>query len=249
VTRTQTTVQIAPAENDSNTVEAWPPSVPPNGIQQWFVRRVGKLREWNLFKNYALPLELKQGYWSTRLYCVLLLIGIVTLSVYTSVTQYTISVTVDRPSRQEFLRLKTDYPVTLSCTCSNPSVHHGSFISLQTRLHQICSSPFIDEKLWLSYFIYPTKPNTTKPAATFYALDFRFSSGPFMFRQTRVLCELAAKTIATALAEFNETSFFSTEPLSEQAFNEQTTTVIEQFKAQVPIRIVSQWNRNKILLS
>ena len=74
---------------------------------------------------------------STRLYVVLLIIGMVVLALVNGLSETTVSRTVLKPSLDTFERLHTMYPKTLSCPCQTFSVSYGSFISMAVTYHQV----------------------------------------------------------------------------------------------------------------
>jgi hypothetical protein len=166
-------------------------------------------------------------------YLILLATGVFILAVYSSVTLRTVSVTVYNPSRDQFEQMHVEYPVTLSCPCTRLSMPYSSFMTIQPHFHQVCSSDFIQDNGWLSYFQFFPLPNTTIPEGIFYALDFREPTGQSLFYLMQTLCQLASEMVTNALVVFNDTQFVSAEPLSDDNFDEQTTILIQQFQQQV----------------
>jgi hypothetical protein len=187
----------------------------------------------NLFKNSGPLLTDRDGRWSTRLYFVLLTIGIFILGIYSSVTPHTISVSVHNPSWSQFDQMNAQYSLTLSCPCTQLSIQHSSFISIQIRLHQICSSDFIQNDRWLSYFLLIPLANATPPNGVYYTLDFRQFSGQSLFRLMQNLCQLANETVTNALMVFDNTQLVTVEPLSSKNFNSQTFFLVQQLVEQV----------------
>ena len=187
----------------------------------------------NLFKQSALLLNDRDGRWSTRLYFILLIIGISILGIYSSVTLHTITVTVHNPTWSQFDQMYVQYSSTLSCPCTQLSTYYSSFMAIRIRLHQVCFSDFTRDDRWLSYFLLIPLSNATPPITVYYALDFRQPSGWSLFRLMQNLCHLANETVTSALMTFDNTPFVSTEPLSSDNFGSQTSFIIQQFEEQV----------------
>jgi hypothetical protein len=97
-------------------------------------------------------------------------------------------------------------------------------MSIEPRYHQICSSDFVKNGAWLLY--------NNGITGDLFGLDFRFI-GTGLFRILQTLCEVSSKTVANQLNVFNNTLFVSTQVLSNEIFNIQTSTLIRQFQPQV----------------
>ena len=77
-----------------------------------------------------------------------------------TITQ-TVTVTVPRPSLDDYNTSHALYPNTLKCPCSTMAIPYQKFISLSPTLHQVCSSDFVSE-CWLSILMsikHQTRPN------------------------------------------------------------------------------------------
>lgn len=197
----------------------------------------------NLFKTSS---DVQQGIWSTRIYLLLLIVGSSILAIYTSVTLHTISVTVNKPSWAHFQQLYTKYSLELSCPCTDISIPYESFITIQPRFHQVCSSDFVQTDRWLEYFTWAYNPNiTTYPSRVYPAFDFRVK-GQLYFFFLRSLCQLAVKTVANAIATFNKTKFVSAEPMFKAHFNAQTSLIIQQLQENVSNSMISAKDRHML---
>ena len=192
----------------------------------------------NIYERSAMLSDLQQKLWATRICFILLLIGVVILTIYSSVTSHSKSVTIHNPSRIHFEDLHARYPMTLSCPCSQPSTPYSTIINIQPRFHQICTSDFIREDKWLQYFTMIRYPNASQ-SHSFFNLDFRLNAGPSLFRIMGILCQFANETITNALIIFNNTPFVSNEPLSDENFAAQTSSLIADFEQQVRQELLS----------
>ncbi len=177
------------------------------------------------FNIFPFVSNIHDGLYSTRLYTLLLMTGVLILVFYESISTQIQSVTVDKPSLNEYERLYTQYSSTLVCPCTTLSVSYSSIISIQPRYHQVCSSDFVKNDAWLLY-------NNGEMMNNFFALDFRVI-GMGMFRILQTLCQVSKTAVINEFTVFNDTLFVSTQVLSYDTFNIQTSTLIRQFEEQV----------------
>ena len=186
----------------------------------------------NAFDKSILLSDIKQKIWSTRLYLLLLLLGTIILSIYSSVASHLQIITIDNPSRNQFEELYEQYSLTLSCPCTQLSTPYSKIMSVQPRFHQICASDFIRDDKWLSYFdLIPISKNLS--VYPLYFLDFRLNAGRSLFRIMKALCGFANETVTNALKVFTDTQFVSNDLLTTEYFNQTTSSLINQFTQQV----------------
>ena len=180
-----------------------------------------KLKTLNLFPLLSDEID---GLYSTRLYIISYIIGIIVLVFYTSISVQIRSITVDEPSLNEYERLYAKYGRTLICPCSHLSMSYSSIIHLEAQYHQVCSSEFIDDNVWLSYF--------HESAKIFAFWDFR-SQGLNLFRILQTLCQLSDETVRNQLRVFNEMQFINAHVMSRDIFNIQTSILVRLLQEQV----------------
>ena len=101
-----------------------------------------RLLEANSFKKESLtstvPNAEQVAIRSTRLYVVLLIVGMVVLALFNGLSETTVSQTVPNPSLDTFERLYATYSRTLSCPCQTFSISYGAFLSMTPTYHQVC---------------------------------------------------------------------------------------------------------------
>lgn len=183
----------------------------------------------NLFKTSA---GVQRDIWSTRIYLFLLIVASTILAIYTSVTLHAIKITIHNPSWASFQQMYAHYSPELFCPCTDISVPYASFLIIQPRFHQVCSSDFVQTDRWLAYFTWLYRPNGTSFPVINSPFDFRFiAHSHFFFMGT--LCQLANEIVANAISRFNEMEFVSAEPLPEAYFDAQTSLMIHQFEEDV----------------
>ncbi|CAF0824433.1 unnamed protein product [Adineta ricciae] len=179
-----------------------------------------KLKTLNLFPLLS---DETDGLYSTRLYIISYIIGIIVLVFYTSISVQMRSITVHEPSLAEYERLYGKYGRTLICPCRHLSVSYSSIIHLEVEYHQVCSSEFIDDNAWLSYF--------NMHIGSLYSLDFR-TEGSRLFRILQSLCRLSNETVRNQLRVFSEMQFINAHVVSRDTFDIQTSILIDQLRQQ-----------------
>lgn len=78
------------------------------------------------------------GIVATRYYIVVLLISVIVLAFYSSLSVRVITVAVSNPSRDTFERLHKTYPLTLTCPCSQIAIPQEKMVDISLpRFHQV----------------------------------------------------------------------------------------------------------------
>ncbi|CAF4636096.1 unnamed protein product [Rotaria sp. Silwood1] len=131
---------------------------------------------------------------------------------------------VYQPSLNEYERLYTQYSSTLVCPCTHLSVSYSSIMYIKPYYHQVCSSDFIKDNAWLLYF--RGLPDNL------HALDFRVR-GSRIFTTLQTLCKMSNDTVTNELVVFNNLQFVSSQVLTKNTFNTETSALIQQFQQQL----------------
>ena len=180
----------------------------------------------NIFSSDK-PEEERVGILATRLYLILVLIGLLALGFYTSLVMRTQIRTIADPSLGQFEELNSLHASTLSCPCSRFSMSYARIMSLAPRYHQICSSQFLD-KYWLSYF---GRMEKDANKVDFLALDFRIIGSSF-FDLMRIFCQTSNETVHDAMRVFRSTRLATVNALSRTQFHLETSARLDQFQKQ-----------------
>lgn len=180
-----------------------------------------KITSYNMF---PLASQVKDGLYSTRIYILLLVIGMMILVFYASIATHIRTPTLKQPSRNDYEELYKNYPSTLICPCTDISLEYSSIMNISARFHQVCSSDFIKDDMWLRY--------QKDTSGIFLTFDFRVSGMTF-FYILQSLCKMANETLANELAIFDRTRFINAQVLPYETFQTQTSTIIQQFQQQV----------------
>lgn len=186
----------------------------------------GLLRQKLLTMDFFEFDDIRLGIISTRVYVVLLLIGVLLFSIYTSLAADLYVVTLYSPTLNEFETAELSYPSSLVCSCSHLSIGYNQIMHVQPRYHQLCSSAFLTDT-WLAYF--DLGPNARMLAWN--PSDFRLAGQGF-FVLLQVLCMMAEEVVNTAVANFNATDLITRRVLARADFKAETDTILTQFELQ-----------------
>lgn len=138
---------------------------------------------------------------STRVFILLLVICSICLIFYNSVILVVKYENKKNPSIEEYFELEQKYPDTLSCPCEKTSLENHDLIKLDYKLHQMCSSEFVNWK-WREYLasFYPGFQNKIE--------DFR-GHGLFLFQALSSLCNLTNEVNRNSINRFYGMTFSS----------------------------------------
>ena len=197
--------------------------------RDWFITQI---RELNMFENeatlHAVDIQ-RQQIISTRVYLILLVCSVIILIVNTFSSTVTQRITVQSPPQAMFEQLQshTEYSATLKCSCKNITFSHDSVATIRPRIHQLCSSDFIDMLKWIGLLY-----NEYAVFAFVYD-DFRLFAVP-QFRLLASLCSLANSTLTDELNIFNAKTFVSIQAQSQYTIEAQINASISRFRLSAP---------------
>lgn len=177
--------------------------------------------ELNVFdKTSRNPLRIHRARVATRFYVGFLVIAVIILISYTSLTEETIRENSERPSLKEYERLEEKYVNTIECPCAKMSILHEEFIQHSPIYHQKCLSDFIQPS-WFNSFLSPPFILTVQDTILHTASSY--------FRGLGVICTMANLMINTAMRRFYSTEFVNDKVLSRSSFQSQTDSLIDLF--------------------
>lgn len=180
---------------------------------------------------------------STRVYLVVLALLLFVLALFTWLSVGTNTIIIQHPTKDQFEKLPQD----AQCPCSQISLSYGDFTSLQTSLHQVCSSDFISDR-WIHTLFFGL--NTSY----FDAYDFRIT-GSSLFQALAGFCRLSQVNILQSISTFDKNQLISPQILSEKALRDQVETITNQFQLTISndfnsqLELVREMTRANRLLS
>ncbi|CAF1596374.1 unnamed protein product [Adineta ricciae] len=158
------------------------------------------------------------GVLSTWLYIILLLLSVLMLVLFSNLSNQTINETFSNPTFKQYTKLYETYSTKLICPCSQLLIPYRSFTEFQVRLHQICSSDFIQSS-WYERL----------PPMSFSRRQIHFLSVASSYFQTlATFCNFANETINGASQRFLATNFVNRHFLSNHSFVFTMNSLINQ---------------------
>ncbi|CAF1442062.1 unnamed protein product [Adineta ricciae] len=168
------------------------------------------------------------GQWSTRLYIILFITGLVILSLYTIIRPESQTKIFYEPSFARYNHLVEKYRNQLKCFCSSIASKHNEFVILEPQFHQICSSPFASDQWRInitSGLVRDLLPYPRTDYRRFFSAHLQFLHG---------LCDLSLELINNSVHQFHTSFFITTQLLSKTEFNQRLDSSIEQIQSNTP---------------
>jgi len=176
----------------------------------------------NLFDSESDEIDIIQRErFSTRVYLVILLISISTITTYLILLREMATHIISKPSQSQYEEFVTSDLNALQCPCSYMSVPHSQFITIKTSFHQVCSSDFVRD-VWIDNLFYRDWSIQLQRS------DIR-NHGAAAFGLLSTLCTLSQTTIKNATDQFLDEVFISAQALSEFQFQSQMNVTTRQF--------------------
>ncbi|CAF1074309.1 unnamed protein product [Adineta steineri] len=146
------------------------------------------------------------------------------VTIYASLYAGEVHITIQNPTIDLYAELAAKY--SIECDCSETSIPHKEFISLQPIYHQVCSSDFVTQR-WIDYLCH-----STEHSFYFYA-DFR-STAVQQFQLLAILCQLSIQETKDGLDLFLHTEIISDKLMSKDFLVAETQARIGTFKTNAP---------------
>ena len=159
---------------------------------------------------------------ATRVYLILLVVIIFILTLNTSLTNQSIEIVIEYPTRVQFESLPSD----AQCGCSKVSLSYDQFLSQRPSFHPICSSDFVSDA-WISSVYFGNQ------STSFRSNDFR-RMGFTYFQTLASFCSLSIAIVNQNLSLLMSDSFISRKVLTSKALTIQTLAYAEQFQLNAP---------------
>lgn len=162
---------------------------------------------------------------STRIFVLLFTITIIILFVYNAAITTMKSISVHKPTFEQYSQLFETYSSVLTCPCTQISTTYGSFIRISFLQHPICSSDLLSEQ-WFSYI------HAVAASQIVSNVDFRTQISQ-NFLAIQAYCESSKNTIDNALTSFYQRSYLTSALLPSSIVYQEAQDLILQFIASV----------------
>ena len=171
----------------------------------------------NLYKNY---LSTEQSVFeerlSTRIFLCSLLCFILIIGTVTGLMVRTVNRSEESPSVRRFEYLIKTYPKTVYCPCSKVGVSYETFVSVEAKFHQVCSSGFVN-RWWIEENFAQRSSFSSKSD------DFRWTVS-FFWQTIADLCRISREVWHEAIFNFNTSFILSPEALAEEVLRSEVSS-------------------------
>ncbi|CAF3968558.1 unnamed protein product, partial [Rotaria sordida] len=141
----------------------------------------------NLFKTTFTNIQ--HGIYSTRVYIILMMLGICILTIYSTSIVSSQQIIVRNPSLDEFEHLHDMNLSILSCPCRYSLIPRLTFTVNEVQVHPFCTSSFVRDDHWFQYWTMKFLNGSIDPTPSFYWTDFR-KNGLKFFNYVKILCDI-----------------------------------------------------------
>lgn len=178
-------------------------------------------------RHNSSPLTLRTKRRATRLYIVTWTSVFTTFILYSFFAEQTSTVEVFQPNETLFSQLYASHSDSLQCPCTTLRFSFDSFLHLDVRLHQICSSAFIEQAWTENIFDNGTWSNLPPN-------QFR-TRGMTYFVTQQSLCLSARRAVNRTVLEFLGNAEFNEKIIPENQLVLQSKRAVDRIK---------NWNKN-----
>ena len=156
---------------------------------------------------------------ATRIYIYLLVATVLIVAIIAASLLRTVNKTEYSPQQTRFSYLANKYPVTIFCPCSTIGISYGSFVTIQARFHQVCSSPFVHQS-WFD-LVFAQQNN-----ASFSYDDFRITAS-FFWQVIAGLCGISNRSWMSVVADFSASRTFNPVAVAEQKVRSEVQAALD----------------------
>ncbi|CAF1438217.1 unnamed protein product [Adineta steineri] len=168
------------------------------------------------------------GQWTTRLYIILLIIGLSIPALYAIIQSQTLTKTYVKPSFKLYEKLQRDHENALECPCSSIATAYNEFVKIDARFHEICSSPFASNQWYINL-----TAGLVSNLSIYDQRDYRrFFSAHLQFLQG--LCNISNESISNTIDQFLSSLLITTQLLPKRDFHARVNSQMELSKSNAP---------------
>lgn len=176
-----------------------------------------------------------------RVHAILVIVTLSILYLITFLIPHSTTVTITQPSLSVYQDLLEQFPDSLQCPCSKISFKYQSFLTMEPRFHQICSSEFMSND-WTSY-IY-----NKNQFSSFDHTDFQ-DTALSQFQLLATLCQLSEKTVNNTLSQLLASNYIDAQLTSFNSFEKRIQGTIDQFQLRTPKTFLNTFNLIREILA
>ncbi|CAF1215744.1 unnamed protein product [Adineta ricciae] len=164
------------------------------------------------------------GRYATRLYLILFIGILLLLTLYNFVEKQKFTKIFENLSLNLTKELFLFYKDDIKCPCSSIASSYNWSVEIDTKFHQICSSPFASKEGRNNLTL-----NLISNLSSYSLYDYRrYLSAHLQYLEE--LCQLSQETVQISIQQLNSSLFFTPELLIEEKFDRHIERILEQIK-------------------
>ncbi|CAF4595068.1 unnamed protein product [Rotaria sp. Silwood2] len=158
-----------------------------------------------------------------RFHLIFLLLILFLIFTFSAFKSKKVTVQVIKPSLLNYKDLLEDHSYSLQCFCSQISIPYETFLYIEPRFHDLCSSQFISDE-WIHYTY--GEGNLSR---RFSFDDYRYSA-PGQYLSLSSLCKLSQERVNRTRSQFLASYFMNSQLLPENLLIEQTEIILNRLQ-------------------
>ncbi|CAF4869060.1 unnamed protein product [Rotaria sp. Silwood1] len=170
-----------------------------------------------------------------RLHLIFLLLTLYLIFLFSAFKPKTVIAQIIKPSLSNYKDLLKDHSYSLQCSCSQISIPYETFLYIEPRFHDLCSSQFISDE-WIHY-IYG-EGNLSR---RFSFDDYRYTA-PGQFISLSSLCKLSQEKVNHTLSQFLTSYFMNSQLLPENVLIEQIEITLNRLQLTTSKSFINLFN-------
>ncbi|CAF1451279.1 unnamed protein product, partial [Adineta steineri] len=168
------------------------------------------------------------GQWASRLYIVLLIIGLSIPALYAIIQSQILTKTYVKPSFKLYEKLQHDHENALECPCSSIATTYNEFVKIDARFHQVCSSLFVSNQWYINL-----TAGLVSNLSIYDERDYRrFLSAHLQFLQG--LCNISTELVSNTVDQFLSSLLITTQLLSKMDFHARVNSQMKLSQSNAP---------------
>ena len=170
-----------------------------------------------------------------RIHIILVVVTLSILSLTIFLVPQVVTIEIAQPSLSTYQKLSNTFSDSLQCPCSKISIEYESFVTVQPRFHQICSSEFMSHN-WILYV-----DKGIDQFIRFNRTDFR-ATATGQFHLLASLCKLSQKTTNNALSQLLASGYIDAQLTSAIVLGKRIQAIVEESQLRTSKTFINTFN-------
>lgn len=170
-----------------------------------------------------------------RIHIILVVVTLSVLFLTIFLVPQVVTIEIAQPSLAVYQNLSNIFSDSLQCPCSKISIEYESFVTVQPRFHQICSSDFMSQN-WILYV-----DKGIDQFIRFNRTDFQ-ATATGQFHLLASLCKLSQKITSNALSQLLASGYFDAQLTSTILLEKRIQALVEQSQLSTSKTFINTFN-------